>query len=77
MSGERFPLLSLAVPSFEHFVTQWEQLAEDEPRFAPYIELGLERARKYYSRMGETNAYAISMRKHTLCSSQLNDNMLE
>jgi hypothetical protein len=71
MSSESLPSLSLAVPSFETFIAQWEQLSVDEPRFAPYIDLGLEYARKYYRRMGETNAYAIAMRKYLLYSSQL------
>ncbi|KIK24334.1 hypothetical protein PISMIDRAFT_44028, partial [Pisolithus microcarpus 441] len=61
MSGESFPLLSRVVPSFETFMAQWEQLSLNEPRFAPYIEIGLRHARSYYRRMGETNAYAIAM----------------
>ncbi|KIK10529.1 hypothetical protein PISMIDRAFT_124288, partial [Pisolithus microcarpus 441] len=61
MSGESFPLLSRAVPSFETFMAQWEQLSLNEPRFAPYIEIGLRHARSYYRHMGETNAYAIAM----------------
>ncbi|KIK17361.1 hypothetical protein PISMIDRAFT_111636 [Pisolithus microcarpus 441] len=61
MSGESFPLLSHAVPSFETFMAQWEQLSLNEPRFAPYIEIGLHHARSYYQPMGETNAYAIAM----------------
>jgi hypothetical protein len=64
MSGEKMPMLSQAVPSFETFIVQWEQLSVSEPRFAPYINIGLEYARKYYHRMGETNAYAIAMRKY-------------
>lgn len=66
MSGESLPVLSHAVPSFETLIAQWEHLTENEPRFAPYINIGLEYARKYYRRMGETNAYAIAMCKYLL-----------
>ncbi|KIK19804.1 hypothetical protein PISMIDRAFT_106933, partial [Pisolithus microcarpus 441] len=61
MLGKSFPLLSCAVLLFETFMAQWEQLSLNEPRFAPYIKIGLRHARSYYLHMGETNAYAIVM----------------
>jgi hypothetical protein len=63
MSGESTPLLSGAVPAFETFMAQWEHLCDVAPRCSPYIEVGLRWARSYYTRMGKTRAYAISMRK--------------
>ena len=63
MSSERTPLLGNVVPTFEMFIAQWKALGEQLPRCAPYIDAGLECARKYYKRMGKTRAYTIAMRK--------------
>ena len=63
MSGEHTPLLGNVVPTFEMFIAQWQALGEQLPRCAPYIDAGLNCARKYYERMGKTCAYTIAMRK--------------
>ena len=63
MSGERTPLLGTAVPMFEMFIVQWDALSRLVPRCSPFIKAGLECAKKYYKRMGNTRAYVIAMRK--------------
>ena len=63
MSSKHTPLLGNVVPTFEMFIAQWKALGEQLPRCAPYIDAGLECARKYYKRMGKTRAYTIAMRK--------------
>ena len=63
MSGESTPLLGSVVPMFEMLIVQWDQLSKEVPRCAPFIDAGIECARKYYKRMGSTRAYLISMRK--------------
>ncbi|KIM64060.1 hypothetical protein SCLCIDRAFT_50902, partial [Scleroderma citrinum Foug A] len=61
MSGERTPLLGNVVPTFEMFIAQWQALGKQLPWCAPYIDAGLNCARKYYERMGKTRAYTIAM----------------
>jgi hypothetical protein len=65
MSGERLPSLCYAVPCFELFMTAWEVLAKGNPRFEPFIAVGLEWATKYYERMDNTRAYVVAMCKFT------------
>ncbi|KIK19162.1 hypothetical protein PISMIDRAFT_43286, partial [Pisolithus microcarpus 441] len=61
MSTEARPTLSRAVPSFELFMTAWEKMQQENRRLAPFIEVGLIKARRYYNRMDNTKAYIISM----------------
>jgi hypothetical protein len=63
MSSEKNPVLAGAVPSFERFMSVWEDLAADESMqdVAPAIQAGLKRAYKYYNRMDRTSAYVINM----------------
>jgi len=61
MSAERTPILSGAIPAFELFMTAWEQLGEKHPRLARWTNIGIEWAKKYYSKMDKTNAYVIAM----------------
>ena len=62
MSGEKVPILSGAIPSFEIFMTKWEILKKD-PRTKSLVEAGLEWAYKYYDRMDNTKAYVVAMCK--------------
>ncbi|KIM87797.1 hypothetical protein PILCRDRAFT_63268, partial [Piloderma croceum F 1598] len=48
MPGERTPILSGAIPSFEQFMTRWERLHENKPHLAQFIDKGLEWAYMYY-----------------------------
>ena len=66
MSGECTPLLGTAVPMFEMFIVQWDALSKLVPRCSPFIKAGLECAKQYYKRMGNTRAYIIAMRKSIL-----------
>lgn len=59
-------MLSGAIPSFELFMTSWENLAEMHPRLEKWIGIGLEYASTYYGRMDRTRSYIISMRKSLL-----------
>jgi hypothetical protein len=61
MSKERTPVLSGAIPSFEMFMTAWEQLGEIHPRLARWTDIGIEWATVYYKRMDESPAYVIAM----------------
>jgi hypothetical protein len=69
MSREETPVLAGSMPAFEMFMTAWENLSEKHPRLAPFIEIGLVWARKYYQRMDNTKAYVLAMGK-TCCPSQ-------
>lgn len=71
MSSESTPILSGAIPSFELFMTSWENLAEMHPRLEKWISIGLEYASTYYGRMDRTRSYIISMCKSLLLSSLL------
>ncbi len=61
MSAESMPVLSEAVPSFEIFMTRWEKLCDKFPKLAPWVNIGLEWAEKYYNHMDDTDAYVVAM----------------
>jgi hypothetical protein len=61
MSAESMPVLSGAVPSFEVFMTRWEKLRTKFPVLKPWVDVGLKWARKYYTRMDDTDAYVVAM----------------
>jgi len=63
MSSESTPVLSYAISSFEIFMTEWEQLGEDNPKLRSWTEIGLKWAKKYYVRMDDTEAYVVTMCK--------------
>ncbi len=75
MSAESMPVLSGAVPSFEIFMTRWEKLRDKFPKLAPWVNIGLEWAEKYYNRMDDTDVYVVVMCESLLISlSDLNVN---
>lgn len=61
MSYESMPVLSSAVAIFEVFMSQWESLRKESPRLTPWIDIGLDWARKYYKFMDDTDAYIVTM----------------
>jgi hypothetical protein len=63
MSCDKTPVIAGAIPSFECFMSVWEDLAADESMkdVAPAIRAGLKCAYKYYNRMDHTSAYVINM----------------
>ena len=61
MSAESMPMLSGAVLSFKIFMTQWEKLCTKYPELKPWVNIGLEWAKKYYTRMDDTDAYVVAM----------------
>ncbi|KIM68546.1 hypothetical protein SCLCIDRAFT_105957, partial [Scleroderma citrinum Foug A] len=63
MSGESTPLLGNAVPNFEAVMVQWEALSKLAPQCASFICPGLECAKDYYTHMGKTCAYVVTMGK--------------
>jgi hypothetical protein len=65
MSQEKTPILSGSIPAFETFMWEWEVLAEKHPCLKPWIDVGLEWATEYYTRMDRTDAYIIAMRDYT------------
>ena len=63
MSSDANPILSGSIPTFEIFMTKWEELAEHHPRLKPWIDVGLKWATTYYARMDLTKAYIMTMGK--------------
>lgn len=63
MASKSTPVLSGAIPALEMLILQWDALGTNAPQFAPYVKVGLEWARDYYQRMGQTRAYTIAMCK--------------
>jgi len=61
MSAESMPVLLGAVPSFQIFMTQWEKLHGTFPLLKPWVNVSLQWAKKYYTRMDDTNVYAVAM----------------
>jgi hypothetical protein len=61
MSVDANPILAGAIPAFEMFMTSWERLAAKHPRLKPWIDVGLDWATTYYSRMDLTTSYIIAM----------------
>ena len=61
MSSESTPVLSRAISNFEMFMTEWEKLGEQHEMLRPWTEIGLRWAKKYYTRMDDTDAYVITM----------------
>jgi len=61
MSAESMPVLSGAVPSFKIFMTRWEKLCDMFPLLKPWVDVGLQWAKKYYTRMDNTDVYAVAM----------------
>ena len=61
MSAESMPVLSGAAPSFEIFMTQWEKLCTKFPQLKPWVDISLQWAEKYYTRMDDTDVYMVAM----------------
>ncbi|KIK10709.1 hypothetical protein PISMIDRAFT_124027, partial [Pisolithus microcarpus 441] len=61
MSTEARPTLSHVVLSFKLFMTAWEKMQQENQHLAPFIEVGLIKARHYYNCMDNMKAYIISM----------------
>lgn len=79
MAKEATPVLSGAIPSLELFMSKWESLAEANERLRPFIEVGLAKAREYYTKMDLTRAYVIALGESLLlfcCVALLNSNLL-
>jgi hypothetical protein len=61
MSGESTPILSGAIPAFETFMTEWEQIRDNHEETRHWVDVGLSWAATYYSRMDCTQAYIVAM----------------
>ena len=61
MSGETTPILAGAIPAFELFMTQWEDLGKKHPTLTPWINIGLKYVMKYYGHMDQICSYIIAM----------------
>ena len=61
MSKERTPILSGAIPTFEMFMTAWEQLGRDHPCLSQWTDISIEWATTYYKKMDDSSAYVITM----------------
>jgi hypothetical protein len=67
MAVENTPMLAATIPAFELFLSSWKAMQEDpdlaNANIVALIKPGLELANKYYTKMGDTDAYVISMCK--------------
>jgi hypothetical protein len=67
MAVENTPMLAATIPAFELFLSSWKAMQEDpdlaNANIVALIKPGLELAKKYYTKMGDTDAYVISMCK--------------
>jgi hypothetical protein len=61
MSGDQTPLLAGVIPVFEIFITGWDKLKKKRLHLQPYIQPGLDKARKYFERTDLTKAYVVGM----------------
>ena len=61
MLKEYTPVLSGAIPTFEMFMTAWEQLGRDHPHLSWWTDIGIEWATTYYKKMDDLSAYVIVM----------------
>ncbi|KAG6913421.1 hypothetical protein DXG01_006954 [Tephrocybe rancida] len=64
MVSKKLPVLSLAIPAFEKFMSQLEKLIKEQPRLVPIILPALTRAIKYYKKMDNTTAYLVNLFLH-------------
>ena len=55
------PVLSSAITIFKIFMSEWECLHKRSPVLAPWINISLEWAKKYYNFMDHTNVYIVTM----------------
>lgn len=79
MAGEKLPILSMAIPAFETFMTRWEGTSKKykkHPILHKAIETGLTFARKYYGRMDKTDAYVVAMGKSSSFLLALDDSLM-
>ena len=61
MSAELMPVLLSAVVIFKIFMSQWEELGKKFKRLMPWINVGLNWAKKYYKFMDDTDVYIVTM----------------
>ena len=47
--------------SFELFMIEWEKLEKQHQILRPWMEIGLQWAKKYYTQMDDTDAYILTM----------------
>ncbi|KAF8230270.1 hypothetical protein L208DRAFT_1282653, partial [Tricholoma matsutake] len=61
MLKDKTPILAGTIPSFEQFMSCWEQLAKKNVHLAPAIKIGLDFTMKYYKQIDDTDAYVVAM----------------
>jgi hypothetical protein len=61
MSAKWTLILSGAIPAFEMFMMAWEQLGKKHPWLERWMNIGIEWAKKYYTKMDKTDVYVIVM----------------
>jgi hypothetical protein len=67
MSAENTPILAGSIPAFELFISSWKSMLADtdlqNENISKFIQPGLDIATNYYNKMGDMDAYIISMCK--------------
>jgi hypothetical protein len=81
MLAENTPILAATIPAFELFMSSWESMLDDsdleDENVEQIISPGLDIAKKYYNKFGDTNAYNMAMcmskkpRQHPLMSCKI------
>lgn len=61
MSSESMPVLSRAIIYLEMFMTELEKLGDEHKILKPWTEVALRWAKKYYTRMDDTDVYVVCM----------------
>lgn len=61
MSNEGNPIMSATIGIFEMLMSNWEKMATEHSRVAPFINEGLKWAIGYYGKTDQTMAYVVSM----------------
>ncbi|KDQ05945.1 hypothetical protein BOTBODRAFT_122080, partial [Botryobasidium botryosum FD-172 SS1] len=66
LSSDQYPTLQLAIPTMEFLLSEWENLRDARDPTDPFhnaLQAGINKLSSYYTRMDDSNAYAISMSK--------------
>jgi hypothetical protein len=61
LGAEATPTLCYTIFAFSAFMERWEELAQDNPRWAAVIQPGLDKLNDYSTDLDEVPAYTIAM----------------
>lgn len=77
LSSERTPTLSYSLPFYHAIVDEWEDLKEDYPLLAPFIEVGIRKIEEYIDKSKLSRTYLLAICESLyLCFSYLHANLM-